>query len=66
MLLNINHTAAQDSFAADCFISKYVQGGVLREGNYKMIFGPNITEIYFTTSVNGCEARAGFLVELFS
>src|SRR6266700_486713 len=35
MLLNINHTAAQDSFAADCFISRYRQSGIYHSGHWR-------------------------------
>ena len=65
MLLNINHTAAQDSFAADCFISRYRQSGIDHSGHWRAISGPNITELDVSMSVNGCEARGGCLIELF-
>jgi hypothetical protein len=65
MLLKINHTDAQGSFAADCFISRYRQAGIDHNVHMRSLSGPNITEIDVSVSVNGCEALAGCLIELF-
>ena len=65
MLLNVNHTDAQESFAADCFISRYIQGGQEESGHWRAISGDNITEVWLRMNVNGCSALGGVLVELF-
>ncbi len=64
-LMRINHTDAQHSFAADCYISRYVSGGVTHDGHWYALSGQNISQVFCTVSVNGCEALGGFLVEFF-
>lgn len=65
MLLEVNHSDEQQSFAADCYISRYVSGGVELDGHWYALSGEDITEAFCTVSVNGCLARGGFLIELF-
>jgi hypothetical protein len=71
MLVDINHTDKQQSFAVDCYVSAFVQNQ-LKAPVHAQVFSTldgtgsdPITEIFCTVSVNGCSARAIFITEYF-
>ena len=64
-LVNVNHADQQASFAADCFISSYNQGGKTHKVFQRHLLGDNITEVAVTLNVNGCEALGVCVIDVF-
>jgi len=73
MLVSINHTAQQDSFAAECFIESFTKKGHSVEPVHAYLVAnapgdptdPPITEIKGRLNVNGCDAVALVVTEYF-
>ena len=65
MIVHAGHGGQSNAWGMDCYISQYVQNGVIQNGVFRILIGHNITEIILRADVSGGSVRGALLLEYF-